>query len=479
LRVCDANGQGVFSSRRPALAAVLALALPLAPSAALAQTSAVIGRVIIPGSAINAETIVLPTSRLFHTESNDFFAEPDGTIYVQTGDIPAMWLRDSSAQSKPYVRFAQAFPKLKPLARAVIERNAKNVLIDPYANAFTAGYKVWEEKWEVDSLAYPVTLAYTYWRRTGDRAMFSPRLHWAFERTLQTYQCEQHHARCSHYTTRFLPNGGQGAACAETGMIWSAFRPSDDPVRYCYNIPQEMFVVVALHELAEMATPVFGDSKLAAGASRLADEINAGIERHGTVLFPGLGEVYAYEVDGYGRFILMDDANLPNLLAATYYGYSAANDPIYLRTRRFVLSSANPYFYNGKYATGLGSPHTPTGWVWPLGLIARGLTAQTPFEAARVVSDIAHSDLTDGLIHESFDPNDPSRFTRAEFGWGNALYAELIFRSCAGFDPDPLPAPVQPSFGGDIARTPVIVEPPEIWLNAENVYDEARSLLQE
>lgn len=469
----------MFSSRRPALAAVIALVLMLAPLIGVAQNGPSVERVIIPASSINSQTVAIPTSMLFHTEGTDFFAEPDGTIYVQTGDIPAMWLRDSSAQGKPYVRFAAAFPKLKPLVRAVIERNAKNVLIDPYANAFTAGYKIWEEKWEADSLAYPLTLAYTYWRRTGDRAMFTQRLHWAFERTVRTYQCEQHHARCSHYTTRFLSNGGRGAQCAETGMIWTAFRPSDDPVRYCYNIPQEMFAVVALRELKEMATPVYGDVKLAAQASQLADEINAGIERHGTVLYPGLGEVYAYEVDGYGRFVLMDDANLPNLLSATYYGYSAANDPIYLNTRRFVLSPANPYFYNGKYATGLGSSHTRTGWVWPLGLIARGLTAQTPFEAARVVADIANSDMTDGLIHESFDPDDPSRFTRAEFGWGNALYAELIFRSAAGFDPDPLPSPEQPALGAEVASTPVIVGPPEVWLNAEGIYNEARSILQE
>jgi meiotically up-regulated gene 157 (Mug157) protein len=365
------------------------------------------------------------------------------------------------------------------LIRAVIERNAKNVLIDTYANAFTAGYKVWEEKWEVDSLAYPITLEYTYWRRTGDRSMFTPRVHWAFERTVRTYECEQHHARCSHYRTRFLANQGQGAPCAETGMIWTAFRPSDDPVRYCYNIPQEMFAAVALRELAEMAVPVFGDTKLAAEATVLAQQISSGIERHGTVFYPELGEVYAYESDGYGHYLLMDDANLPNLLSATYYGYSGANDTVYLATRRFVLSPANPYFYNGRYATGLGSPHTRTGWVWPLGLIARGLTAQTPFEAGRVVADIARSSTTDGLIHESFDPDDPSRFTRTEFGWGNALYSELIFRSAAGFDANPLPPPMQPAFNAMPAMTPIIVAPPEVWLNADYIYNEAASLLQE
>ena len=465
------------SLTRPAVAAVIALVLSLVPSTALAET--MVGRVVIPASSINSQTISFPASQLFHTETNDFFAQDDGTIYVQTGDIPAMWLRDSSAQTKPYIRFVQSFPALRPLIRAVIQRNAKNVLIDQYANAFTAGYKVWEEKWEVDSLAYPISMAYAYWRRTGDHEMFTQQIHWAFERTLKTYQCEQHHARCSHYTTRFLANKGQGAPCAETGMIWTAFRPSDDPVRYCSNIPQEMFAVVALHEVAEMAGPAFGDAKLAADANTLAQQINAGIERHGTVFYPQLGEIYAYESDGYGHYLLMDDANLPNLLAATYYGYSGENDMVYLATRRFVLSPANPYFYNGTYATGLGSPHTPTGWIWPLGLIARGLTAQTPFEAARVVADIARSDTTGGLIHESFNPDDPSQFTRAEFGWGNAIYAELIFRSAAGFDPDPLPPPVQPAFNARPATTPTIVDPPDVWLNADNIYSELASLLQE
>jgi uncharacterized protein len=466
----------LWFERAPAFFAILAL---LAPTASPAENGPLVGRVIIPASSINAETIEMPASRLFHTEGNDFFAEDDGTIYVQSGDIPAMWLRDSSAQVKPYVRFVTSSPKIGVLARAVIERNAKNVLIDPYANAFTAGYKVWEEKWEVDSLDYPISLAYTYWRRSGDRAMFTQRLHWAFEHSVRTLRCEQHHATCSHYTTRFLPNGGRGGACAETGMIWGAFRPSDDRVRYCYNIPQQMFTVVALRELAELAVAGYKDAKLAADATTMADEVNTGIERHGIVTDPSLGDIYAYEVDGYGRTLLMDDANLPNLLSATYYGYATPADVVYLNTRRFVLSPKNPYFYNGTYATGLGSPHTPTGWVWPLGLIARGLTAQTPYETARVVADIAHSDLTGGLIHESFDPNDPSRFTRAEFGWGNALYAELIFRSAAGFDPDPLPELMQPTLGFAFAQTPTIVGPPQSWLNADNIYVELQSLLQE
>lgn len=435
-------------------------------------------QIIIPSSSFNPQTILVPVSVVFGTAGGDFFSEDDGTVYVRTGDIPAMWLRDSSAQSKPYVRFAPIFPSLKPVFRGVIERNAKNVLTDAYANAFTAGYKLWEEKWEVDSLAYPVTLAYAYWRRTGDPSIFTKRLHWALNHTVSTYQCEQQHARCSHYSSPFLVNHGRGADFAQTGMIWGAFRPSDDPVRYPYNIPQQMFAVVALRELAELASTGYRDGKLAADAGVLADEINLGIERHGLVYHPRLGLVYAYEVDGLGHALLMDDANIPNLLSAPYYGYVLPTSTVYRNTRRFVLSGANPYWYTGKYSSGLGSPHTPTGWVWPLGLIAEGLTAETPDETASVMQQIRDTNNLSTHMHESFDPDDPDRFTRSEFGWANAQFAELIFRSAAGLDPDPLPAPVA-GMPLPVQQTPLVAGFPQTVFNADTIYVEGAHLTQQ
>ncbi|HME80907.1 MAG TPA: glycoside hydrolase family 125 protein [Candidatus Eremiobacteraceae bacterium] len=464
---------------RQACALVISLAVLSSPSRAFGADGPAVQFIIIPSSAINPDTIVIPASNVFQTLTADFFREDDGTEYVQTGDIPAMWLRDSSAQTKPYVRFTAEHPEAAPLVRAVIERNAKNVLTDPYANAFTAGYKVWEEKWEVDSLAYPITLAYTYWRRTGDRALFTQRLHWAWQHTISTLTCEQHHATCSHYRSRYLMSG-RGSDFAYTGMIWSAFRPSDDPVRYSYNVPQNMFVVVALRELTEMALSGYGDARLATQASRLADEVDSGIQRYGAVYDMDFGWVYAYEVDGMGHTLLMDDANVPNLIGATYYGYVAPGSQIYANTRRLALSPANPYYYSGKYATGLGSPHTPTGWVWPLGLIVRGVTSDSPADtlsSIRVVTSTMHGEA---LFHESFDPDNPERFTRTSFGWAEAAFAELIFRSAAGFDPDPLPAPVaELGYQNDIQRTPLVVAPPQLWLNQDTCFNAVTRLLQE
>jgi uncharacterized protein len=218
------------------------------------------------------------TVQLFHTLATDFFAEDDGTTYVETGDIPAMWLRDSSAQLDPYIRFAPAAPQIAQAARGVIERNAKNILVDPYANAFTSGFKVWEEKWEVDSLSYPVREAWLYWQTTHDRRIFTNRFRWAMIHVLETYDCEQLHSYCSTYRTRFLPNGGSGEPFVYTGMIWSAFRPSDDPVRYPYNIPQQVLAETALDELADLEITGYGDKALASRARELASQIRYGID---------------------------------------------------------------------------------------------------------------------------------------------------------------------------------------------------------
>src|SRR5579872_5705801 len=219
-----------------------------------------------------------------------------------------MWLRDSSAQSAPYVRFVNAYPQLQNIIRGVVQRNARNVLTDPYANAFTRSYKIWEEKWEIDSLAYPIVLDSLYWRTTRDRAMFTPQLLWSFEHIVATYECEQQHSSCSRYRSPFLSDHGAGAPYADTGMIWGAFRPSDDPVRYAYNIPQELFAAYQLDELARLAVIGFGDARLAARASGLAEQIRLGVERYGIVYDFRYGWMYAYEVDGLGNFILMDDA---------------------------------------------------------------------------------------------------------------------------------------------------------------------------
>ena len=234
---------------------------------------------------------------LFHTLFTDFFSERDGTVYVQTGDIPAMWLRDSSAQTIPYVRFAPFAPVLSVRFNNVIQRNVRNIQTDPYANAFRADGRIWERKWEVDSLAWPVLLAWTYWRTTENRGVFTTELHRALRTVVNTYRCEQLHATCSRYrfstssvtNERYNPN---------TGMIWSAFRPSDDAVTYRFNIPQQVAAVVALQEITELARDGYNDVNLANEAQSIGAAVYTGIERYGKMYdVHSKRWIYAFETD--------------------------------------------------------------------------------------------------------------------------------------------------------------------------------------
>ncbi|MDQ2662533.1 MAG: glycoside hydrolase family 125 protein [Candidatus Eremiobacteraeota bacterium] len=409
-------------------------------------------------SMTDARNRPIEPESLFHTLFADFFSEPDGTTYVQTGDIPAMWLRDSSAQTLPYVRFATYAPILAVRIDRVVQRDARNILIDSYANAFQANYHVWERKWEVDSLAWPVLLAWLDWRNSGERAIFTPQLHSAFRRIVATYACEQKHAQCSHYRDERAAT--QSTYNPDTGMIWDAFRPSDDAVTYRFNIPQEAIAVAAMQDIAVMAELMLHDYALSAAAKRIAADVTTGILRYGRVYVPANGGwMYAYETDGDGHYLFADDANVPNLTSLPALEWCSSSDPDYLNTRAFALSSKNPWFFRGRYAEGLGSPHTPRGYVWPLGIIARALTSTSSSEVAESVTTLAETDSADGLIHESFSPDGYWRFTRSEFGWANAFYAELIFRSVAGFD-SPSLTPYGPILFGEVrSQTPVLARP--------------------
>lgn len=414
-----------------------------------------------------AQTLVVPLTgkrtrdiapeTLFHTLFHDFFLEDDATTYVQSGDIPAMWLRDSSAQTIPYIRFQRAYPVLRARFAGVIERNARNILADPYANALQSNYAVWERKWEVDSLAWPVILTSIYWRSIEDATIFTPDLHRALAKVVSTYECEERHWSCSAYRSPYRVHTND-AYNAGTGMIWGAFRPSDDPVEYRFNVPQNAIAVVALRDIVQLAKDGYRDDALADRANSLEQRVQAGIMLYGRFYDPVRRVwMYAYETDGFGRFNLMDDANIPNLTTLPYIDWCSAFDATYLATRAFALSMDNPFYFSGRYAQGLGSPHTPYGYVWPLGIIGRALTATSSLEVATAITTLAETDGESGLIHESFYPDGYWRFTRPEFGWANALGAELIFRSLAG------QAQTQFAWNGPIlpfearSRTPTLV----------------------
>jgi|GEM_PF-44160 meiotically up-regulated gene 157 (Mug157) protein len=352
--------------------------------------------------------------------------ERDGTTYTSTGDIPAEWLRDGSAIAHAYIDVARTDPSVAATLKGVIRRQARYILIDAYANAFTSRYTVFEEKFEVDSLLYPIWLAHDYWRTTGDGSFFDGRESLAFDRVLEVLQVEQHHSERSRYRNPKLPHHGRGSPVAYTGMVWTGFRPSDDPSRFNYNIPDNMFAVVVLRRLAEIEHEIYHDDRKAELATGLADQIRDGIERYGRVDLPDGEKIYAYEVDGLGHALLMDDANVPSLLSIPYFGYVPVQDPVYQATRSFVLSPRNPYFYRGKVAQGIGSPHTPRNYVWPLALVMQALTTSDADEIRRVLGYLAASDTGDHRLHESFDVNAPWKYTRADFAWPNALYMTLL-----------------------------------------------------
>ncbi|MDQ2679652.1 MAG: glycoside hydrolase family 125 protein [Candidatus Eremiobacteraeota bacterium] len=382
-------------------------------------------------SSGRSQTIALTLQRIFQTAYDEAFSrhaviQRDGTTFVTTGDIDADWLRDTSAIMKPYISLSRTDPEVRATLRGVVARQAAYILIDPYANAFSRSYRVAERKFEMDSLLYPIWFSYLYWKQTGDRSIFTPEVRHAYARVMQVLRTEQHHDTRSHYRHSELANGGKGSPTSYTGLVWTGFRASDDPARYQYNIPDNMFAVVVLRDLTEIERRVYHDNKTAENSWGLALQIQRAIEKNATVFLPGFGRIYAYEIDGRGHANLMDDANVPSLLSIPYFGYVGKRDVLYSATRKFILSDRDPYYFTGKYASGVGSPHTPRGYVWPLALVMEALTSTDPTEITQTMGAIAASDTGDHRLHEAFNPNWPEAYTRADFAWPNALFAELM-----------------------------------------------------
>jgi meiotically up-regulated gene 157 (Mug157) protein len=373
----------------------------------------------------------------------------DGTVYIKTGDIPAEWLRDASVQVRPYLFFAKGDMQVDGLLRGTIARMGKYLQADPYANAFTLDYRVWERKFELDSLAYPITLAWTYWKQTGDGSIFNGDLSLGFDAALSTMEREQDHPRNSTYTEKELPNGGKGNPVTYTGMIWTGFRPSDDACKYNFLIPSEMMAVVALGNLEEIERDVYHNLIKAQRAKALRNEVQNGIQTYGVQFTPNYGYIYAYEVDGFGNKLLMDDANVPSLLSAPYLGYTKPTQFIYSNTRKFLLSKDNPTYYAGKYAKGIGSPHTSENYAWPIAMLMQGFTASTDSERKEVLNELLASDPGDHLLHESFNVDDPTRFTRTDFGWPNALFSEYVMTQFEGIPALPVGSTADLDFRSD------------------------------
>jgi len=397
--------------------------------------------------------------------------EDEKGTFVITGDIPAMWLRDSAAQVRPYLIAAAKDKKLAKMLKSVVKRQWEYILHDPYANAFNQtennkGHQldkteqtslVWERKYEIDSLCYPIQLTYLYWKSTKDDTVLCKELVDVINQIVDIWKIEQNHEKDSHY--RFersncrpsdtLLREGKGSHVEPCGMTWSGFRPSDDACLYGYLVPANMFAVVALDYAIEMLQAMKQDDQLIDELEQLRYQISNGIEEYGSVSHPHYGDVYAYEVDGKGQYHVMDDANVPSLLSAAYLGYVPPDNEKYTNTRKLILSKENPFYYEGQKANGIGSPHTPDHYIWHIALAIQGLTSTDPSEIQTIIRTFKETHDDTYYMHEGFDADNPSNYMRSWFAWANSMFSEFILSQVGLFVPgSPLDKSKQEYKGG-------------------------------
>mgnify|MGYP003232276501 FL=1 len=369
--------------------------------------------------------------------------------FVITGDINAMWLRDSSAQVQNYLSLAAEDEALREMIKGLINRQLDCILLDPYANAFNDGptasgwqtdatemrKEVNERKWEIDSLCYPIRLIYQYWKATGDDSVFNAKWEKAMALILKTFQEQQRKENDGPYSFERHTGNAIGTLVNRTGnpvnpvgMVVSCFRPSDDATIFGFLVPSNMFIVASMRQLSEIIRTTGNGKNLLGQTERLKKEVDGAIQKYGIVNHPVFGKIYAYEVDGYGGCNLMDDANNPSLLSVPYFGYVNADDPVYQNTRKFVWSKHNPYFFKGTVAEGIGGPHCGKDKIWPMSIISKALTSEDKEEIAECLRVLVNTDGNTGFIHESFHKDNPADFSRGWFAWANTLFAELVLK---------------------------------------------------
>jgi meiotically up-regulated gene 157 (Mug157) protein len=411
----------------------------------------------------NCLPCTLDTTVMAYTPSTPTSA-PDS--YVITGDINAQWLRDSTNQVLPYMSLLTADPTLRDLVCGLIHRQSLNIAHDPYANSFNpnasgAGHQddrrkpkmtaqVFEGKWELDSLAAAMKLAWHYYNTTQDSTCFLQDDTWgqAMKAIIATITTQQqstlppgtndyYFQRETTAPTDSLMLGGVGNTGRRTGMCKSAFRPSDDSSLFPFFVPANAMAVVELRHVGQLLQALASHPQagtrtaelkgLSDAASTLADELDEGIRMHAIVPVPtwtkaALGleaeaMMYAYEVDGYGGQAIMDDANIPSLMALPYLGYLNISDPLYQTTRAVLLSPNNPYFFNGSAGEGIGGPHVGLDYIWPMSIITRAMTSTDDAEIRLCLETLKASSEGSGWLHESFNKNNAKDFTRPWFAW--------------------------------------------------------------
>lgn len=373
--------------------------------------------------------------------------------FVITGDIEAMWLRDSANQLQAYVSLLKkddSFNSLASLFRGAINLQARYILESPFCNAFQAPdesniprrssmnsdqitppfdyYKVFSCQWELDSVASFLQLSVDYVTATKDYDFFQRSSNWtkAVETILRTAESMmvdsytedgewQHtpYTYCAPYGGTPINSCNGSPHKGNIGLVRSFHRPSDDACTYQYLIPSNMMFSAALNGssfIMEHIQP--RDGTLTGWMRRVATGINHGIEKYGVVDGGKYGKIYAFEVDGYGSANVMDDPNIPSLLSAPFLSYTTLRDPIYINTRKKILSTDNPYYSWGPVISGVGSPHTLPGRAWPMALIMAILTSEDDQEILLNLKMLVQSTDGLGVMHESVDSRTASVWSR-------------------------------------------------------------------